>query len=141
MGKSFMKKFILLLMVMGMAGFMGCARTAGNIPKISDGDYSTVYMYREFKVLGFATAYPVEINGLYFFRIGNGDCVTFKIPTGNSEIVCAPGLKRVRFLAEKGKKYYLFVREKFGPEGPEFRQLTEEEWNQKQNGCHWVQLK
>jgi len=120
---------------------MGCARTAGNIPKISDDNYSTVYMYREFKALGSAEAYPIEINGLDWFLISYGDCVAFKIPAGNSEIVCGLGLKRVRFLAEKGKKYYLFVREKFGPEGPEFRQLTEEEWNQKQNGCHWVQLK
>jgi len=136
-----MKKFILFLSVMGMVGFMGCARTSGNIPYISGDDYSTVYMYREFKILGFTEAYPIEINGLYMFRIGDGDCVTFKIPTGNTEFVCAPALKRVRFLAEKGKKYYLFVREKFGPEGPEFRQLNEEEWNQKQRACNWVQLK
>ena len=141
MGKSFMKKFILFLLLTGMVGFMGCARTAGNIPKIADDDYPTVYMYREFKAFSSAEVYPIEVNGLDWFLIGYGDCVAFKIPAGNSEIVCPPALKRVRFLAEKGKKYYLFIREKSGPEGLEFRQLTEEEWNQKQNGCHWVQLK
>ncbi len=137
-----MKKIILFLLAIGMVIFVGCARrTAGNIPKISGDDYSTVYMFRESKVLGFAEAYPIEINGAFLFRIGNGDCVTFKIPTGNCEVVCVPGWKRIRFLAEKGEKYYLFVREKFGPEGPEFRQLAEEEWDQKQKACNWVELK
>jgi len=140
-GKSFTKKFILFLLVMGMVGPVDCARTTGNIPYIVGDDYSTIYMFREFKVLGFTEAYPIQINGVYMFRIGNGDCVTFKIPTGNFEIVCVPGWKQIRFLAEKGKNYYLFLREKFGPESPEFRQLTEEEWNQKQSACHWVELK
>ena len=142
MDKSVMKKIILFLLAIGMVVFVGCARrTAGNIPKISGDDYSTVYMFRESKVLGFAEAYPIEINGVYLFRIGNGDCVTFKIPTGKSEIVFVPEWKRVKFLAERGKKYYLYVSENFGPEGPEFRQMTEEEWNQKQTACNWVKLK
>jgi len=137
-----MKKVILFLLAIGMMCLVSCARrTSGNIPEVSNDDYSTIYMFRESKVLGFAKAYPIEVNGVYLFRIGNGDCVTFKIPTGDSEVVCVPGWKRVRFLAEKGKKYHFFVRELFGPSGLEFRQMTEEEWNQKQKACNWVNLK
>jgi hypothetical protein len=136
-----MGKIILILVLMGMMFVIGCARTLGNIPYNSGDDYSTVFMIRESRILGFTEAYPIQINGMFMFRIGNGDCVTFKIPTGDFEIVCIPGWKRIKFLAEKGKKYYLFLREKFGPGGPEFRQLTDEEWNQKQKACNWVELK
>jgi len=134
-----MKKLFIPVLVLGVIGSMGCARTTGNIPYNSGDDYSTAFMIRESRILGFTEAYPIQINGMYMFRIGNGDCVTFKIPTGEVEIVCGLGSKRIRFLAEKGKKYYLFVRGKFGSKGPEFRQLTEEEWDQKQSGCNWVQ--
>jgi type 1 glutamine amidotransferase len=93
-------------------------------------------MARESKVYGSAKAYPIFINGVYLFRIGSGDCVTFKIPTGQSEIDLVTGMKQVRFISEKGKKYYFYV----NPH-PELRQLTEEEWNEKQKACNWVELK
>jgi hypothetical protein len=54
MENLFMKKIILFLLAMGMVGFVGCAgQTAGNIPNISNDDYSTIYMFRESRVLGF----------------------------------------------------------------------------------------
>ena len=136
-----MKKFILFLLAMEMACFWGCAISTEMVKgeklfKISNDDYSTVYMSRESKVYGSAKAYPILINGVYLFRIGNGDCVTFKIPTGKSEIDLVPGMKQVGFMSEKGKKYYFYV----SSEGPELRQLTEEEWNEKQKACNWVEL-
>jgi hypothetical protein len=142
MEEPFMKKFILVLLAMEMAGFLGCAISTelvkgGKLFEITNDDYSTVYMSRESRVWGYLRAYPMLINGVYLFRIGSGDCVTFKIPTGESEIDLVPGMKQVRFMSEKGKKYYFYVSSK----GPELRQLTEEEWNEKQKACNWVDLK
>ena len=137
-----MKKFILFLLAIEMAGFLGCAISTelvkgAKLFEITNDDYSTVKMTRESMVYGSAKAYPMNINGVFLFRIGNGDCVTFKIPTGESEIDLVPGMKQVRFMSEKGKKYYFYVSSK----GPELRQLTEEEWNEKQKACDWVELK
>ncbi len=141
-----MKKPILFLLAMGMVAFWGCsARTelfkGAKLPEIADDDYSTVYMVRESRVFGSAIADMIQVNGVYLFRIGSGDCVTFKIPTGQSEIVFVPETKRVQFVAEKGKKYYLYVQAERGKSGSEFRQLTEQEWNEKQKACDWVELK
>ena len=141
-----MKKVILCLLAMGMVGFFGCssrtkALNYGNFPKITDEDYSTVYMFRESRPLGAAIASPIQFNGLYLFRIGNGDCVTFKIPTGQSEIVYVPETKRVKFLSERGKNYYFYLRVDPGKSDSDFRRLTEEEWTEKQNACNWVDLK
>ena len=140
-----MKKALLSLLTMGMVAFGGCSsRTEllknAKFPEIRDNDYSTVYMFRDSRPYGSAIASPIQINGLYLFRIGNGDCVTFKIPTGQSEIVFVPGTKRVEFLSERGKKYYFYIRVDAGKSGSEFRQITEEEWNEKQKACHWVEL-
>lgn len=146
MGKPFMRKFILFLLAMGMFGFCGCARRTelvkdSNLPEITKDEYSTVYMFRESRAFGFSKAYPIQINGKYLFRIGNGDCVTFKIPTGQSEIVFVPRIKRVKFMSEKGGMYYFYVQAEAGESGSEFRQITEEEWKGKEKACNWVRLK
>jgi len=137
-----MKKFIVFLLAMGMAGFWGCAISTELVKgeklfKPTNDDYSTVYMARESRVYGSAKAYPMLINGVYMFRIGNGDCIALKIATGKTEIDLVPGMKQVGFMVEKGKKYYFYV----SSQGPELRQLTEEEWNEKQKACNWVELK
>ncbi len=141
-----MKKVILCLLAMGIVGFLGCSsRTElvknANFPEITNNDYSTVYMFRESRLHGSAIAGPIQINGLYLFRIGNGDCVTFKIPTGQSEIVYVPETNRVKFVSERGKKYYFYLRVDAGKSDSDFRQLAEEEWNEKQKACNWVELK
>ncbi len=142
MEEPFMKKFILFLLAIETAGFLGCAISTElakgeKLFEIANDDYSTVYMARESRAYGSLIAYPILINGVYLFRIGNGDCVTFKIPTGKSEIDLVQGMKQVKFMSEKGKKYYFYVSSK----GPELSQLTEEEWNEKQKACNWVELK
>ena len=141
-----MKECILFLLAMGMVGFWGCSSKTellknAKFPEITNNDYSTVYMFRESKLFGSAIASPIQINGLYLFRIGNGDCVTVKIPTGQSEIVYVPETKRVKFVAERGKKYYFYIRADAGESGSEFRQITEEEWKEKEKACDWVELK
>jgi hypothetical protein len=141
-----MKKIILCLLATGMVGFWGCSSgtkilNPANFPEITNDDYSTVFMFRESSLYGSAIADPIQINGVQLFRIGNGDCVTFKIPTGQSEIIFVPQWKRVEFVSERGKKYYLYLRVETGKSGSDFRQLTEEEWNEKQKACHWVELK
>jgi len=140
-----MKKVILGLLVTGMVGFWGCSSRTKilNNPSllgIKNDDYSTVHMFREAKLYGSAIADPISINGVQLFQIGNGDCVTFKIPTGQSEIIFVPRWKRVEFVSEKGRKYYMYLRVESGKAGAEFRQLTEDEWNEKQKACHWVEL-
>jgi hypothetical protein len=142
MEEPFMKKFILFLLAIEMAVFFGCAGSTklvkgAKLFEITNDDYSTVYMSRESRVYGSIKAYTMLINGVFLFRIGSGDCVTFKIPTGESGIDLFPTMKQVRFMSEKGKKYYFYVSSK----GPELRQLTEEEWNEKQKACNWVDLK
>jgi hypothetical protein len=144
--EPFMEKVILALLAMGMVGFWGCSsRTElsknAKFPEITNNDYSTVYMFRESRSLGSAIASPIQINGVYLFRIGSGDCVTFKIPTGQSEIVFVPETKRVKFMSERGKNYYFYVRVDAGKSDSDFRRLTEEEWNEKQKACNWVELK
>ena len=141
-----MKKVILCLLAMGMVGFLGCSSSTkvlneANFPGITKGDYSTAYMFRESKLYGAAIADAIQVNGVQLLRIGNGDCVTFKIPTGQSEIIFVPQWKRVKFVSERGKKYYFYLRVDAGKSGTDFRQLTEEEWNEKQKACNWVELK
>jgi len=140
------KKAILCLLAMGLVGFWGCSsRTktlnTADFPGITGDDYSTGYMFREYRLYGAAIADPIQVNGVQLFRIGNGDCVTFKIPTGESEIIFVPQWKRLKFVSEKGKKYYFYLRVDAGQAGADFRQLTEEEWNEKQKACNWVELK
>jgi hypothetical protein len=141
-----MKKAILFLLAMGMVGFWGCSsRTktlnAPDFPGITNDDYSTGYLFRESRLYGAAIADPIQVSGVQLFRIGNGDCVTFKIPTGQSEIIFVPPWKRLKFVWEMGKKYYFYLRVDAGQAGGDFRQLTEEEWNEKQKACNWVELK
>ncbi len=140
-----MKKAILCLLATGMVGVWGCSSTTkiekyANFPVITNDDYSMLYMYREAKLYGSAKADPIYLNGQYSFRLGNGDCVTFKIPTGDSEIVFVPEWKQIRFVSERGKKYYFYLRVEPGKTAADFRQITEEEWNDKQKACNWVQL-
>jgi hypothetical protein len=144
--ESLMKKTILCLLAVGMVGFGGCSsRTktlnAPDFPGITGDDYATGYMLREFRLYGAAIADPIQINGVQLFQIGNGDCVTFKIPTGQSEVIFVPQWKRLKFASEKGKKYYFYLRVEAGQAGADFRQLTKEEWNEKQKACNWVELK
>ena len=141
-----MKKVILCILAMGIVVFLGCSSRTENLnyakfPEITNDDYSTVYMFRESRLYGSAIADPIQVNGVQLFRIGNGDCVTFKIPTGPSEIIFVPQWKRVEFVSERGKKHYFYLRVDAGKSGSDVRQLTEEEWNEKQNACNWVELK
>jgi hypothetical protein len=145
MEEPFMKKVILCLLAMGMVGFWGCSSATkiskyDNFPVITNEDYSTLYMFREARVYGSGRADQIFLDGQYSFRIGNGDCVTFKIPTGQSEIVFVPEWKQVKFVSERGKKYYFYLQVEPGKSEADFRQLTEEEWNEKQKACNWVQL-
>jgi hypothetical protein len=144
--EPFMKKAILCLLAMGMVGFGGCSsRTktlnAPNFYEIAGDNYSTGYMFRESRLYGAAIADPIQVNGVQLFQIGNGDCVTFKMPTGQSEIIFVPQWKPLKFESERGKKYYFYLRVDTGKSGADFRQLTEEEWNEKQKACNWVELK
>ena len=141
-----MKKVILYVLAAGMFTFWGCSSKTvllknAKLPEIKNDDYSTFYMFRESKLLGAGIASPIQINGLNLFRIGNGDCVTFKIPTGQSEIVYVPETKRVKFTSERGKKYYFYLQVEAEKHESDFRQLAEEEWNEKQKACNWVELK
>jgi hypothetical protein len=131
---------------MGMFGSWGCSSKTGiskyaNFPVITNDDYSTLYMFRESRLYGSAKADPIQLNLQYSFRIGNGDCVSFKIPTGPSEIIFVPEWKQIRFVSERGKKYYFFLRANPGKDDADFRQLTEAEWIEKQKACNWVELK
>ncbi len=141
-----MKKIIFFLLATGIVSFVGCGGKTEliegqRLPEISNNDFSTVYLSRESKVYGSAKAYPIQVNGQYLLRIGSGDCVTFKIPTGQSEIVFVLTSKRVTFVSERGKKYYLYVMPDERKAGFDMRQLTEEEWTGKTNACNWVELK
>jgi len=97
--------------------------------------------YRESRLYGSAIADPIQVNGVQLFRLGNGDCVAFKLPTGQPEVIFVPQWKRLKFVSEKGKKYYFYLRVDAGQSGADFRQLTEDEWNEKQKACNWVELK
>ena len=141
-----MKKVILCLWAMGICGFFGCSSSSkilneGNSPGITNDNYSTAYMFRESKLYGSAKAAPIQVNGVQLFRIGNGDCVTFRIPTGQNEIIYVPGWKQLKFVSERSQKYYFYLRVDSEKSSIEFRQLTEEEWNEKQKACNWVELK
>jgi len=141
-----MKKAILCVLAMGICGFFGCSSSTkvlneANFPGITKGDYSTAYMFRESKLYGAAIADAIQVNGVQLFRIGSGDCVTFKIPTGQIEIIFVPEWKQLKFVSERGKKYYFYLRVMAGKSDADFRQLTEEEWNEKQKACNWVELK
>jgi hypothetical protein len=141
-----MKKAILCLLAMGMCGFFGCSSSTkvlndANFPKIRYDDFATAYMLRESKLYGAAKADAIQVNGVQLFQIGSGDCVTFEIPTGQIEMIFVPEWKQLKFVSERGKKYYIYLRVEAGKTGADFRQLSEEEWNEKQKACHWVDLK
>lgn len=141
-----MKKAIIWLLAAGMVGLWGCSAKTKTInyldlPQIKTGEYSTVYMFRESRLYGYAVASPIQVNGVQWFQIGSGDCVTFQVPTGPCEIIFVPEWKQVKFVSEKGKKYYIYLRLETGKADADFRQLTEEEWKEKQKACNWVELK
>jgi hypothetical protein len=140
-----MNKKILCLLVTGIVGFGGCSSSTkiskyDNFPVLTNDDYSTLYMFRESRLYGSGKADPIYLDGQYSFRLGNGDCVTFKIPTGQSEIVFVPEWKQVKFVSERGKKYFFYLRVEPGKAAADFRQITEEDWNEKQKACNWVHL-
>jgi len=131
---------------MGMVGVWGCSGSTKilNPPdslEITGDNYSTGYIFRESMLYGSAIAGPIQVNGVQLFRIGNGDCVTFRIPTGQNEIIYVPGWKQLKFVSERSQKYYFYLRVDSEKSSIEFRQLTEEEWNEKQKACNWVELK
>ena len=141
-----MKKAILYLLAMGMLGFWNCSSSTEVLnypffPKMADDDSSTVYLFRESSAYGAAKASPIQFNGVQLFQIGNGDCVTFKVPAGRSEIIYVPQGLQLKFVSERGKKYYFYLRVVWGEADAEFRQLAEDEWNEKQKACNWVELK
>lgn len=141
-----MKKVILCLLAMGMAGFWNCSSRTEVLnypffPQMANEDSSTVYLFRESSAYGAAKASPIQFNGVQLFQIGNGDCVTFRIPTGQSVIIYVPEGLQLKFVSERGKKYYFYLRVVWGEADAEFRQLAEEEWNEKQKACNWVELK
>lgn len=141
-----MKILVQCLLAMILASLWGCSYKTGilnpgSFPEITNDDYATLYMYRESKLYGVALADPIQVNGVQLFRIGSGDCVTLKMPTGPSEVIFVPQWKKLNLVFEKGKKYYFYLRIDSGPSGADFRLLTEEEWNEKQKACDWVELK
>jgi hypothetical protein len=76
----------------GRAALLGCSSRTEILnypffPGMANDDSSTVYLFRKSGTYGAAKASPIEFNGVQLFPIGNGDCVTFKIPTGRSEII------------------------------------------------------
>ena len=128
-----------------MVGYLGCSSSTKvlndpNFPGITSGDYSTAYMFRESKLYGAARAAAIQVNGVQWFRIGSGDCVTFKIPTGQIEIIFVPEWKQLKFVSERGAKYYFYLQVMAGKSDADFRQLNEKEWNEKQKACTWVEL-
>jgi hypothetical protein len=146
MEEPFMKKVILCLLAAGMFSLLACSSRTEILnypffPGMANDDSSTVYLFRESSAYGAAKASPIQFNGVQLFQIGNGDCVTFKIPTGRSEIIYVPQGLQLKFVSERGKKYYFYLRVVWGEADAEFRQLAEEEWNEKQKACNWVELK
>ncbi len=139
-----MKRVILFLTAIGVFGVWGCPRTeirqSVKLPKFENGDYSTVYMVRESHLYGAGVASPIQVNDVQLFRIGNGDCLSFKIPPGQAEIIYIPQWKRVKLAAERGQKYFVYLRVNTEKSGTEFREITEKEWQEKQRGCNWVPL-
>jgi hypothetical protein len=146
MEEPFMKKIILCLLAVGMIALLGCSSRTEILnypffPGMAIDDSSTVYLFRESSTYGAAKASPIQFNGVQLFQIGNGDCVTFKVPAGRSEIIYVPQGLQLKFVSERGKKYYFYLRVVWGEADAEFRQLAEDEWNEKQKACNWVELK
>ena len=141
-----MKKIILCLLAVGMIALLGCSSRTEILnypffPGMANDDSSTVYLFRESSAYGAAKASPIQFNGVQLFQIGNGDCVTFKVPAGRSEIIYVPQGLQLKFVSERGKKYYFYLRVVWGEADAEFRQLAEDEWIEKQKACNWVELK
>jgi len=146
MEEPFMKKIILCLLAVGMIALLGCSSRTEILnypffPGMANDDSSTVYLFRESSAYGAAKASPIQFNGVQLFQIGNGDCVTFKVPAGRSEIIYVPQGLQLKFVSERGKKYYFYLRVVWGEADAEFRQLAEDEWNEKQKTYNWVELK
>jgi len=146
MEEPFMKKIILCLLAVGMIALLGCSSRTEILnypffPGMANDDSSTVYLFRESSAYGAAKASPIQFNGVQLFQIGNGDCVTFKVPAGRSEIIYVPQGLQLKFVSERGKKYYFYLRVVWGEADAEFRQLAEDVWNEKQKACNWVELK
>ena len=162
-----MKRLALVIMVIGLLE-RGCATEMvmdRHLPQITNDEYATVNIVREMKLVGRSIA--IQFDGQDLLRIGNGDCISFKIPTGQSEIALSSTTqlvstanratmqsifdnpehwttqtisKRAEFIAEKGKNYYFYVRAGAVTSGVEFRELTYDEWLEKSKYCNWVKL-
>ena len=163
-----MKRLVLVIMVIGLLQG-GCATemfTDRHLPQITNDEYATVNIVRELRFVG--GSITIQFDGKDLLRIGNGDCISFKIPTGQSEIALSSTTqlvstanrttmqnifdnnaehwamqtirKRVEFIAEKGKNYYFYVRADAGTSGDEFRQLTNDEYADKSKSCNWIKL-
>lgn len=163
-----MKRLVLVIVVIGLLQG-GCATElfkGKHLPKITNDEYATVNIVRELRFVG--DSITIQFDGQDLLRIGNGDCISFKIPTGQSEIALSSTTqlvstanrtrgqnildniaehwtmqtitKRVPFIAEKGKNYYFYVRAVGGRSGNEFRQLTNDEYADKSKSCNWIKL-
>ena len=118
------------------------------MPQFQGNDFSTVYIVRERRIILGEIAFTIQFNGKDLVLIQNGECVGFRIPTGQSEIALSstshtteqPVIKGIKFLAERGWEYFFYVRAEVGSSGSEFRQLTYDKWLERSKNCDWVVL-
>jgi hypothetical protein len=143
-------KIITALLLAGMMSMSGCATKAltDKLPQIQGNDFSTVYIVRERRIVLGEVAFTIQFNGKDLVRIQNGECLGFKIPTGQSEIALSstshlretPVIKGIKFMAERGKEYYFYVRAEAGASGSEFRELSHDKWLERYKNCDWTIL-
>lgn len=144
-------KIITALLLIGMMSASGCATKAftGKLPQIQGNDFSTVYIVRERRIVLAEVAFTIQFNGKDVVLIKDGECLGFWIPTGQSEIALSstshlresPVIKGIKFMAERGKEYYFYVRAEVGTSGSEFRELSHDKWLERYKNCDWIVLK
>lgn len=144
-------RIITALLLIGMMSTSGCATKAlnGKLPQIQGNDFSTVYIVRERRIVLAEVAFTIQFNGKDVVLIQNGECLGFRIPTGQSEIALSstshlresPVIKGIKFMAERGKEYYFYVRAEVGTSGSEFRELSYDKWLERYKNCDWIVLK
>jgi len=144
-------KIITALLLIGMMSMGGCATGVvmySKLPQIQGDDFSTVKIVRERRLVLEGLAFTIQFNGKDLLPIKSGECVGFKIPTGQSEIGLSsttyltdePVVKGIKFMAERGKEYYFYVRAEAGKSRTEFKQLSHDEWLKKDKNCDWIVL-
>ena len=139
---------LLLIVMMSMSGGATEVVMYSKLPQIQGNDFSTVKIVRERRLVLEGLAFTIQFNGKDLLPIKSGECVGFKIPTGQSEIALSsttylteePVIKGIKFLAERGWEYFFYVRAEVGSSGSEFRQLTYDKWLERSKNCDWVVL-